>query len=120
MAEIISFYFPTYANRRSYFRASSKANKEVNWNHLNSAVLLRKFGIRLSKETIHELTEAHSGAIERVAKKSLFTKSRISTASKPIDRLTVLCVPAKLLLLYYCTLNFLHRSYFSCVPKWGN
>ncbi|KAJ8680684.1 hypothetical protein QAD02_016471 [Eretmocerus hayati] len=64
MAELLKRYYPKYVDINNYIPGNSTAKKIDNWSTLNRKVL-SKLGIKLSKDTINELSHSQPGIIEK-------------------------------------------------------
>ena len=65
VAEIIKHYLPRLVDLHNYPSASSTMQKTTNWNTLNTKVL-KKIGVRLSKQEINDIITCKPLAIEHL------------------------------------------------------
>ena len=65
LAEIIKSYFPHMVDLHNYPSCSNSKHKESNWNVLNNKVL-KKLGIKLTKNEIEKIIKAKPLAIEKL------------------------------------------------------
>ena len=65
LAEIIKNYFPHIVDLHNYPSCSNSKHKESNWNVLNNKVL-KKLGIKLTKNEIEKIIKAKPLAIEKL------------------------------------------------------
>ena len=68
LAEIIKNYFPHMVDLHNYPSCSNSKHKESNWNVLNNKVL-KKLGIKLSKNEIDSIIKSEPLAIEKLLQK---------------------------------------------------
>jgi len=74
-AEIVAHYFPRIIELHNYPAANAYAQKNYNWNTLNSKVF-KKMGLQLNKEEIDALCNCTAQAIERTLSKLQEAMSR--------------------------------------------
>ena len=68
LAEMIKFHYPRLVELHNYPSASSTKQKLSNWNTLNNKVL-KKLGLKISKEEINNVMNSKPNAIENLLKK---------------------------------------------------
>ncbi len=68
LAEMIKYHYPRLVDLHNYPSACSSKQKLSNWNTLNTKVL-KKLGLRISKEEINDVMSSKPGAIENLLAK---------------------------------------------------
>ena len=68
LAEMIKYHYPRLVELHNYPSASSTKQKLSNWNTLNNKVL-KKLGLKISKEEINNVMNSKPNAIENLLKK---------------------------------------------------
>lgn len=82
LAEMIKYHYPRLVDIHNYPSASSSKQKLANWNTLNTKVL-KKLGLKISKEEINDVMNSKPNAIEGLLSKVYRVIHNIPQEQKP-------------------------------------